>query len=75
MKRLALFWGRTYYPCGGWDDFGGTFDTIEDAQAAAREHDCDWAQIVDLNTERVVIEGGRSNFSGPLTWKVAGKPP
>jgi hypothetical protein len=68
MKRLALFLGSTYYPSGGWDDFGGTFDTIEDAQAEAAKHDCGWAHVVDLNTERVVIEGGRSSFSGPLTW-------
>ena len=28
MKYL-LFAGSDYYPCGGWDDYRGAFDTLE----------------------------------------------
>lgn len=64
-KRYALFAGMRYYPDGGWEDFKGLFETIEDAQAFSRdslnEKDeeflvYDWGQIVDLLTEKVVFE-------------------
>lgn len=32
MKRYLLFQCNDYYPSGGWDDFVGDYDTIEDAQ-------------------------------------------
>lgn len=30
---VLLFAGDGYYPAGGWDDYVGTFDTIDDAKA------------------------------------------
>ena len=33
MKRFMLFGHDSYYPSGGWNDFEGDFDTIEEAQA------------------------------------------
>lgn len=31
MKRYLLFRGETYYPNGGWEDFGGEFDSVDEA--------------------------------------------
>lgn len=33
MKKFMLFGCDTYYPSGGWSDFIGDFDTVEDARA------------------------------------------
>lgn len=56
-KRYLVFAGDAYYPCGGWDDFVGRTDSLEDARAMrlrtnfrgqVAEHD--WWQIVDTHT-------------------------
>lgn len=56
MKRYLLFFGETYYPGGGWEDFHGAFDTIEDARNAVKARDSlpDWHEIVDTRTMSVV---------------------
>lgn len=59
MKRYALFSGDYYYPNGGWDDFKGTFDTINEALAAHTVEEYSWFHVVDLTTgEKVVIADG-----------------
>lgn len=61
MKRYILFSGSWYYPCGGWNDFDGIFETPDDAanyivsEAIKEMHDdwCDypdWAHLVDAET-------------------------
>lgn len=52
MKRYLLFAGDDYYPGGGWDDFMGSFDTIEECQAFGTDtkRGFDWYQIVDTTT-------------------------
>lgn len=52
MKRYLLFAGDIYYPGGGWDDFIGSFDTIEECQAFGKDpsRGLDWYQIVDTTT-------------------------
>lgn len=54
MKRFLLFTGYAYYPGGGWEDFSGTFDTLEGAQMEAtrlfREKVGDWAHVIDTVT-------------------------
>lgn len=67
-KRYALFAGMRYYPGGGWEDFKGMFETVEDAQAFSRDSlnqideegllEYDWGQIVDLLNQSVVLEAG-----------------
>ncbi len=53
MKRYLLFAGWNYYPGGGWEDFQGSFETIEDAEnAMTREND--WHHIVDIQTSEMV---------------------
>lgn len=52
-KRYLLFYGDAYYPAGGWGDFRGAFDTIEEAHAAymkAPGWKPDWWHVVDLET-------------------------
>jgi hypothetical protein len=58
----ALFAGDNYYPCGGWEDFQGFFDSLEEAQSVISfekpvgDKCCvyDWAHIVDLEQGKVV---------------------
>lgn len=64
IKRYALFAGHHYYPDGGWGDFCGLFDSMDEAKAftdsggAAREYSQpDWAQIVDLVSANLVLCG------------------
>ena len=61
MKPYLLFYGSRYYPCGGWSDFQGEFDTVEEAKAAFMCADDErmeggeqWAQIVCTKTRAVV---------------------
>ena len=54
MKRYLLFSGYTYYPDGGWEDFRGSFRTLEEAKEATLEAPGDWWQIVDTDTGKLV---------------------
>ena len=55
MKRFLVFAGDYYYPSGGWEDFVGSFDTLEAAKADAARRTANegitgaigWAQVVD----------------------------
>lgn len=60
-KRYALFYGDTFYPAGGWDDFEGSFDTVVEAEATLPEGDYayDWYQVVDLTTGTLAVRGSR----------------
>ena len=57
MKRYLLFMGMHYYPCGGWEDFKDSFDTIEEAQQHFKDAEMGWSawfQIIDTSTwERI----------------------
>jgi hypothetical protein len=66
-KRFILFVGEQYYPRGGWLDFHGEFDSIEEAQSNVDNHpqfrylpedtwecDIDWAHILDTTTNKIV---------------------
>jgi len=60
MKRFLLFSGQTYYPHGGWNDFDGSFDTADQAQAKAEQLQInggiDWWQVIDGTTGNTVVE-------------------
>jgi hypothetical protein len=43
---FIAFGGDYYYPRGGWDDFLGTAQTLEDAQALRKDHD--WFHVVEI---------------------------
>ena len=60
-KRYILLVGSIYYP-QGWDDFRGSFDSIEDAKTYAHafndddiiSQDYKWAEVIDKETLKVV---------------------
>lgn len=51
-KRYLLFTYDTYYPSGGWSDFDGSFDSIDEIVEYLKEQDykCDCKEIIDLET-------------------------
>jgi hypothetical protein len=56
MKRFLLFAVHNYYPGGGWNDFQGSYDTLDEATIAgivAGQKFDDW-EIVDSTIEKVV---------------------
>lgn len=53
MERYYLFAGMVYYPGQGWDDFEGSFETIEGAVQQAQSLNFgvySWFQVVDGTT-------------------------
>lgn len=54
LKRYLVFSFETYYPRGGWRDFHGSFDTLEEAKASSPKGD--HAHIVDTLTGGVVAQ-------------------
>lgn len=60
MKRYLLFTFSNYYPCGGFEDYIDSFNTIEDAYeywlnipSIDRDANC---QIVDYYTLKIIQE-------------------
>lgn len=62
MKPFIILFGDTYYP-GGWQDYVGEADTLEEAIALAEKRGRDegtrspeywWWEIVDLRTKKIV---------------------
>lgn len=78
IKRYALFAGHHYYPGGGWGDFCGLFDSQDEARAfadgggvASEYSNPDWAQIVDLLSAKLVLEGDYDRRgNGQWEWEV-----
>jgi hypothetical protein len=61
MKRFLLFAGYDYYPHGGWNDFKGAFDTIEEAQTAftkfiQEDSGFTWGHILDTSKVKVILQ-------------------
>lgn len=61
MKRFLAFAGDYYYAMGGWGDFIGSFDSLDDAKAAcvARKPESPsghWGSVVDSETEAEVAQ-------------------
>ena len=61
--NYLVFKGDHYYPCGGWVDFEGAYETLEEAKAAAKLGSAmcgeDWSHIVDLSTGKIIEENRR----------------
>ena len=61
MKRFFVFFGHVYYPSGGWDDFAGDADTLDEAMALARQKAVDsdsvriWWHIFDSTEKKIVM--------------------
>lgn len=64
MKRFLVFCGAEFYKDGGWSDFDSAHETYRAAKERTdnfllrpeREVTYVWAQIVDLETEKVIFE-------------------
>ena len=58
---FLLFGGNAYYPNGGWHDFKGVFDTVEDAM---EEDDAYWdfMHVIDAETLKCVESRGGSCY-------------
>jgi len=54
IKRYVCFTCSDYYPCGGWRDFSGSFDSLDEAREAVKGNHDD-KQIIDLETGEDVI--------------------
>lgn len=65
MKKFLIFAGDHYYLNGGWDDFEGSEDTIEDCLSRILEIECDWWHIVDSSTQSIIKR--ESDATG---WKI-----
>ena len=63
MNRFVLFAGLAYYPLGGWQDFVRSSSDLRKALPSMKDAgDNDWWQVVDLNSNKMICEGGfRSN--------------
>ena len=61
MKRYLVFAYDQFYPSGGWNDFVGAFDTLEEAESKGRETlaDNEAYDIVDLEKLEMISGGGR----------------
>lgn len=48
MKAYLVFLGENYYPCGGWEDFRGDFDSLEEAlnYIKYQEPHYNWGHVV-----------------------------
>mgnify|MGYP003664632889 FL=1 len=54
-ERYILLVGNHYYPTG-WDDYVGTFTTVEKAKDRVYCQDYKWAQVVDKESMKLVCE-------------------
>ena len=67
-KRYFLFQGISYSQQGGWNDFSGTFNTVDEAlqhRLPKSSSPPRWWQIVDQETLSIVDEyGGYGPYSG-----------
>lgn len=54
MERYILFKFSQYYPCGGWSDFSGSYETEELAREAWDNSPGDYGQIVDSHAGAIV---------------------
>jgi len=50
LNRFLVFAGDAYYPTGGWEDFRGSFVTLEAARAFLSGYPHDWGHIIDITT-------------------------
>lgn len=60
MRRYLLFAGSAYYADGGWNDWHGDFDSIEEALVHRTTLHYDWWHIVDITTKAIVEFGYKS---------------
>lgn len=69
MDKYILFMGDIYYPSGGWEDFSGYFETMEDAIKFIESKDpgCLWAHIV--YQDKIILEAIRMGYWQSQYWE------
>jgi hypothetical protein len=60
---FILFAGQDYYPGGGWEDFIGMYESLEEAREAFYKSGYsvikyEWGHVVDLENQVVVWQVG-----------------
>jgi hypothetical protein len=65
MKRYLLFGFDGYHPAGGWRDYFGEYETLEEAKNAAQARK-ELYDIVDTSTGSIRLFGVRYNKS--IVW-------
>jgi hypothetical protein len=50
-----LFCGDSYYPTGGWNDFKGSYKTLEEAINSSND-DNDWWHVVSTETWEIMMD-------------------
>lgn len=66
MKRYLVFYGDSYYPCGGFEDVHFWVDDLKEADPELSGRDGTWAHAVDTSTW-AIIKRWTSDWSG--NWK------
>lgn len=66
IERFVLMAGYTYYASGGFEDFNGSFELKEEADAAMAKFfeenpDYTWAHIADLEEGTISGKGSACN--------------
>lgn len=66
-KPYLLFGGDTYYPSGGFEDYIGSFKTLDEAIERVKNQNIDWWHIVSIATGSPVLvmteDDGPENFT------------
>jgi len=57
LSKFLVFCGDNYYPSGGWEEFKGSFGTLEDAINFLLDLNYNWYHIVNLESESIVKSG------------------
>jgi hypothetical protein len=67
--KYALFACETYYPCGGWNDLFGVYETFKKAHSQykklKRKSKYDYFQIVNLETGTVRLNTDKYHINNP----------
>jgi len=59
VKQFLLFTGEGYYPMGGWGDFKGSFDTIDEVVRKVQSCGGEWYQVVDSTKGIIIIQDAK----------------
>lgn len=67
MNKYLVFHGTSYYPNGGWNDFVGCYESLDDAISVCNiligDSNSEWAQIVDVETFSLVKLVGNNELA------------
>lgn len=72
MNKYMLFYGSFYYPYGGWEDFKGYFQSMEEAKdyalKALEENCCVWIHVVF--DDKIILSGKKDVYDDAIwEWK------